>query len=963
MTTIGSSTRTVTLSPSQPDVTLTGTIDAYGAVGIYGQRYAPYAAALLGPAGQNFTFTNAGTIISTATRSAAISEAIVFGSPGTILNTGLITATNAIAIFGSGHSFIDNAGTIIGAAGTGIYLQGAATVTNTGLIAGTAAYAGVNLQGGGLISNAGTIENGILAAGGPVDVVNQAGALIAGTFFVAADLYAPGLAATFSNAGQIDVLAYGVDFTGIGTAANTGTIQAGLGGLFVFGSQAAGFNRGLIAVSDSLLMNHYLIEIGAAGALANDGAAFTNTGAISARNAIGIVAEDGSAVFNAGSIQAGQDGITDTVYTYGHGVPRPPGAAVTIVNAGAILVNNASFTGPHGDIAIPTHGILLTGAGSVTNTATGTIASGGFGIVSQNTQSGAYILNQGHVTAGTGAGLYLLSYGRAQNAQTGTISAGAAGISLSGGGYGYNFGTILAGAGIVLKAGGVAYNFNRVTATNTGLYAAGGQAELYNYNGAVISAYRDAVAAEAGAALYNAGLLDATGATFLSNGTLAFSHGVRLAAGGTVTNAPTGTIIGQGGIFIQGPQAGASILNEGRVTATGQAGIYLQSYGQVTNASTGRVKSARDGIALYGGGYVINDGAITARAAALYLRGGGYIENSGTAAGVIGLAATLGHAGVYNYAGAVLAGTIGAQFSSSAYLYNAGAILGTAFGVILNAGGTVYDTGTISAATAISFAGGPGNLLILSPTARITGIVNGGGGALELLADGKTEGTAALAQVTGFGSVTIAPQAIWDLAGAGLTSPALTFVNDGTIQEAAADLITIASALKGTGLVDLSTQKLTLDGPVAKGETIATAETLALGDAHGFAGKIKAFAPGDTIDLTAFAGASITTHFAAGILTLDNGATAITLAFTSPKNLGQDIFLLTSGSAGTAITLAKPQFARPAPAAGTTLPAPGAYIPLATATRPVIAAQATFTAGWTNPFPRPADIPIITLQG
>jgi hypothetical protein len=1081
MATIGSATQTVTLSPSKPDVTLTGTIDAYGPAGAYISSLA--AAAVFGAAPGKFTFTNAGTIISAGTGGGALAEGILFGGPGTVFNAGLIEAAGGIGMFSLGKGgLVDNAsgGRILGTAGIGAYLQGEGTVINAGAIiedvpAGGIVYAdaavgfgaggvvdnsgmilgqngielrqpgangivvtnaasgyiggvstlagvyeqaladgiyadqtatvsnagviyggdngilitsdatvensgtigadfhyGVDLFGGGLVRNTGSID-GIFIVGGTASVANAAGGVILHPHGegIAVDaeyfrtigvhltfVYAAG---TLDNAGLV-AAQYGAEFIGIGGATNTGTILSQDTGLLVIGSQAAGLNRGFIDATGSEFSN-IAGPITAAGIYLINGASFTNaaTGTVSAPQGDGVlITGSGGAVSNAGSLIGDRQGIESGAT-----------ASVSIFNAGEIVALGTSFTNAYGTVEA-THGIRLSGAGNVTNASGGTVAGDG-GIAIEGTQAGSYILNLGHVSAQARAGLYLLSAGRAVNGQTGTVTASAAaGMSLYGGGYAYNYGTVLAGkTGIFLKTGGYASNFGLLSASTAGIYVQSGQAGLYNINGATIAAYREGVQAESGAYLYNAGLIDATGNTFDNgSGTLVFSHGVLLKAGGSVSNGKTGTIIGEGGIFIEGGETGSYVLNAGRVTATGHAGIYLQAAGLVTNAKTGVIQASRSGVELYGGGTAVNVGGIDAGRGAVYLHGAGVVDNFGSAVGAVGLFATLGRVGLYNYAGGVLTGTTaGAEFFAAGYVYNAGVILGGDFGVVMNAGGAIYDSGTISAATAISFADDTDNLLMLSPKARTTGIVNGGSGALELLAHGKTEGTAAPSQFVNFDSVTIESKAIWDMAGTFVTSLGLTLVNDGTIEESAKDLIIISAGLSGKGVVDLSKQVFTLNGAVAKGETIAftgTGQTLAVGDGAAFVGKIGGFAPGDTIELTGFADSGVTTHFAKGILTLENGGGEITLTFTSPASFGKDVFLLTQEGGGTAITLAKPKILAPAgTAGGTALPAVSAYAAIAAAATHDLTGVTMFVApGWIAPAtPRLGEVPVMTLHG
>jgi hypothetical protein len=201
--------------------------------------------------------------------------------------------------------------------------------------------------------------------------------------------------------------------------------------------------------------------------------------------------------------------------------------------------------------------------------------------------------------------------------------------------------------------------------------------------------------------------------------------------------------------------------------------------------------------------------------------------------------------------------------------------------------------------------------MIITPAAKLTGAVRGGGGTLELAAQsGKTGifSAAELASFTNFATIEIGAKAVWDLSGAVTT--ALALVNDGKIAEAKSDTLTIDGAVSGAGTIDVSAAPLTLNGGVGSGQQIVfsgTGETLVLGDAAAIAGKIEGFALGDTIDLSGVASSAIQgTHFAGGVLTLDATGGDIKLTFASPAGFGSDIFDLAADGHGTMITLTKP---------------------------------------------------------
>jgi hypothetical protein len=282
---------------------------------------------------------------------------------------------------------------------------------------------------------------------------------------------------------------------------------------------------------------------------------------------------------------------------------------------------------------------------------------------------------------------------------------------------------------------------------------------------------------------------------------------------------------------------------------------------------------------------------------------------------------------------------------------NSGIIDGPSDGVLMF-GGTIFNTGTILGGIYFIYGGGIQNRLVLNPGAALQGELRLNGAALELQAEGTKKGIFALASLASNpGAVTIDSHAIWDLAGTLTLGSGATVTNNGTLKEAAHDLITIDGPIKGTGLIELSKQILTLGGSVAASQKVefsGTGETLALGDAAGFHAKIEAFTLGDTIDLPNLSLSAITgTHFAKGILTLE-GAAPIKLTFSTPSTFGSDHFLLTADGTGVGITLTKPKILIPAAAPTSKSAAPALTLPAPLTPQPSVTAIATatsFTAG------------------
>jgi hypothetical protein len=884
MTTIGNSTITVTLSAAAPNITLTGTIDAIGPAGTYVIQTGtttssePFSAAVFGPAAGHFTVQNTGTIISNGN---GLDFGIVLGAAGTIINTGKISAGNGIAILGTAGAYVKNTGEINANFDTGIYLQGKDNVLNKGEI--NADYTGVLLGGGGFVSNA--------AAG-----------VIYSTHLNGIDARAK---ATVNNTGFINGYASGIHFDSSGTVKNTGII----------------YQRDSAATISA-----------DAGIYIEGGGAVTNNGQIEGGNGIRFGAAGKTSIVNAGGITATShvdDTLTSEYGFLGYGVGIYTKSNANIGNTGTIIathvgiaVENAVSTIDNAGLITVSvgYGIYMRGGGTLTNT--GTIIGNDQGIFLYNTAASIAdtITNSGQIDALTkpftqtfsngytfsaiSTAIFMVGAGTIDNAAAGTITASyGIGIELQaenfqqGGaspGSIINAGTVIAESGIVFYGAGGVTNTGTVLAINTGIETT-----------------------DPFATVFNAGLVVASGSTFTYGTITSPAAGILLTAGGFVTNAATGTILaGNLGIeltaggtadnagMIVGYVTGMDVtsgtaINTGTILSSGFGnGIEMSGYSAtVYNGKTGFI-SASTGILLTTAGDVTNAGSIDVDLnGGIFLAVGGTVINSGF------IAATDPGFGLGD--GIVLKG--------GGLIVNTGTIDGQEDGIVMFNGGTVIDSGTITAEfnDAITFATGAADLLILSATARTTGTVDGGGGAIELEADGKTIGTISPTQFIHFNAVTIDSAAIWDLAGNVSTTTDFTFVNDGTLKESAADHITLAGALTGTGLVDLSKQGFTFDGSVAKTESIAftgTHETLALGDPKNFAATIDDFAKTDTIDLTGIPLSHIKSEkFANGTLIIKATTGTYKMIFASPGTFKNETFALFTDGPGTGITLASPK--------------------------------------------------------
>jgi hypothetical protein len=897
----------------------------------------------------------------------------------TLTNAGFISGQSIGAIIGY-KDVINNSGTIQG--GFGVAAIGQGGVVNTGLIEG-GTYAAAYLEFSTLI-NAGTItgvigvdvhfahENnqGTPTPSGPPTVITSgfiggtkdavlfnntlsygtliidAGAVFSGSIISIPTTNTMQFAANPGNAAETGTLG------GFGTTVDGwATLQFDQGASFTIEGDAAGFSTGEkivgFAKSDSIILDGFVVDAADTKYVSGVGLELTSTqgnritlditGSYATGNFV-ITSEAGKTDINVNGTASGPSGaitlsaakpntiISSPVVTYAavgvFGIAGGYGASPRYLGATTSETVSAALFGPAGtqftvqnktliESSLKDHysaGIVLGAAGTVLNAGTIIAANG---IMDFSSSGNAYLENTGKIFASFGIGIDLQGGGSGLN--TGTIDADTTGIFITGGTYAYNSGTINARTGIAVAGSTASY-------------------------------------------IYNIGKINAATGNGKFNGTT--GDGVDLVSGGLLNNARRGTI-------------------------TGLNGAYFGAAGTVYNYGTiqGRYTTVKG----YYGGVPPNYG--------LLLTAGGVVYNYGFIGGTVGISGGIGTA-VYNYKGARIIGASPSEKNgpngygvnvASGVVYNAG-LIETRTGVAIGSGkvtnlgtidgtytgvkmqsGTLFDSGTIIGNDTINNFGpgevgfGPGAIyffsgygptrLILTPTARIEGAVDLNGAALELAADGKKIGTLAPPSWTlaNPGDITIDSKAIWDFAGTftfGAVSPVL---NDGTIKEGANDLITIDGPIAGRGLIKLGKEALTLGGAVAATQKIkftGTGETLALGDAPDFQGKIKKFAIGDTIDLTGVSLSSITgTQFSKGVLTIDAGA-SIALTFTSPSAFGSDVFLLTSDGTGTGITLAKPKFLSAPDAAVTTISMPGPDLPTLTPNHSsVVSGSTSFIAG------------------
>ena len=289
------------------------------------------------------------------------------------------------------------------------------------------------------------------------------------------------------------------------------------------------------------------------------------------------------------------------------------------------------------------------------------------------------------------------------------------------------------------------------------------------------------------------------------------ASGVRLSAGGAITNQTGGIIAATGGtavtaVWISG--AAGTVVNQSSITATSH-GIYLSAGGSATNQSGGVINAGGYGASIEGGGSftnqsggtinavrgmffntgtgaAVNQGLISASSTGIYLDAGGSVTNQagGSITAVTGILLN-GNGSVTNQSGGtiaasgdgisffanvgvrtavnqglIVAGNQGIVLDGGGFATNeaSGSITGASVGIAVNSGGgTLENAGTIVAtgvgAPAIRFAAGYANLLKIDPGASFTGVVQGANtvGATAVstleLASGAAAGT-----LSGFGT-------------------------------------------------------------------------------------------------------------------------------------------------------------------------------------------------------------------
>jgi len=507
----------------------------------------------------------------------------------------------------------------------------------------------------------------------------------------------------------------------------------------------------------------------------------------------------------------------------------------TIENNGTISGNSTQF------------GLYLGDGGLVTNAVGGLISSALDAAIKIVDVAGT-VVNSGSIGGGmsSAAGVDLVDGGSVTNAQSASITGDIA-VYL---GEANGLGTVVndgivgdAVDGVRLSNGGTVTNAAHasIAASNIGI-------GVYNSAGTVFN-YADI--------------------TVPGSSSTALSFGVELGAGGSLTNAATGSITAGHGVSI--PGGIATVLNNGSIVATRYFGVLLGGGGSVTNADSATISGESFGVAVENvPGTVVNNGSI---ANAAFTASAGYAVLSG--------------AGVYVGAG----GSVTNAATAS--------IAGSRFGVAANASVTLVNDGNIAAT----------NTTVVNSGANFHYYGSGvyaGGGSVTNVASASITGAGVGVRVfngtlTNGGTITGNNGTAVDFGGFGsnllVLEPSYRFSGKVVGAKSASNTLELASAASAGTVAGLGTQ-FTNFGPIVFD---AGAQWSITGNTVGLAGTITGFAAGDTIEVTGVtANGSI---YVGGVLTLDEvGGGTVPLAL--PGSFTTTSFNVAPISGGTEITLA-----------------------------------------------------------
>ena len=504
-------------------------------------------------------------------------------------NGGSITVTNGLNSW-AGVTRINSGATLLGttASISGASIVNNGTLTYQNASAGTATQ---NISGSGAINingTAATTLSGAITTTGQLTIGGAGAQLIlggsrSGASNTGAVISGAGASLTVADGASLQAGQYnGVRVTsgGVGaTITNLGLIQnAGTGG---DGTVGAGI---------------YVLNGGAGGTTTVNNGSITDTGAgstIQGRNA-GVRHESGSTdllVINNYGLIVGDlyNGVENTgggltvnnfsggyiTATLGNGVSSASGSAVSVTNAGVIGRNIAGNFTVNG-YGVTTNGVLTLNnqsGGLITGTMGG-IQSNAAGSSTTNQAGGTILGNYGVVTAGG----TLTNSGLIRGFNDAVLLNGATAVTNNAGG-------LIVGAGNE----GVFVNANGSTINNAGLIVNSLSGIGANFSVAITNSGVIASGAAPDAATTSAQITRLTGTA------------IALGAGGSVTNAAGGEILGGVGVSFNNGASG-TLTNAGLIDGSTGYGVQMSGAGTISNQSGGTITGVTGSIQLTGAG-------------------------------------------------------------------------------------------------------------------------------------------------------------------------------------------------------------------------------------------------------------------------------------------------------------------------------------------------------------------------
>jgi hypothetical protein len=720
----------------------------------------------------------------------------------------------------------------------------------------------------------------------------------------------------------------GIDFVDAGKLVNTGTVTGGLGGYYTSQDSWTGRNGGNgVNLTGGCLIDNSGRIAGGHGGVAK---AFPGSGGTGVNAPAGTIMNAASGIITGGygggagvdlgasaslvnnGFVAGGTGVTE-LFDYGGGVGGS-GVAVnggTLSNTGLIDGGQAASNLGYADggAGVQILAGILTNAGTITGGSAAYAKDGGskYWGGGEGITSYATVLNTGVVIGGTGSARYVSSdnggrggYGVALGAgvftNKGEVIGGAGGSASKG--YGGAGGAgVLVGGGTFLNNGTITGGLNSDTGAGTNLSGATGavvnSGELTN-TGTIIGAtsfdeqsggvgvYLGVEYGSSNGTLSNSGLI-------IGGAGSAESPGHNGGSGGTAVVVTNNDIVTNAGTILGG--TGGTYYGFGGTGATIQSGGTLITSGTIAGGLGGKepgggTEPSGNAVVIGGGTLVIDPGAV--------FSGGVDANDTDNSVVVLGAGSATGSISGF---GKEFSGLLNLQVQAGATWQMAGTNSFAADSLLTDAGrltitGILTDTGPATVSGTLGVSG----------TAIINGITLDGG-TLTAASSGKTIiGTAkggkagaitveSGAAVTGFGAIMLAP-----------------VTDDGTIA-AQGGLLSVATAVTGTGTLAIAASSTLLVGAAVSGVTLdfTGAGTLSLAAPTDVTSTIAGFQSGDVVDLQNLIATTLSYH--GGTLTLGNGQSVVDkLTFTGTYKLA-DFALKPDGAGGTEVIYAGAQAA------------------------------------------------------